>query len=156
MDDDDVEEEEELNFSGQDWIKIRDAVVLLIQSLLRLLQTFPLRDRPQSASNFAKVTAFCQHSQVSLKHLHAWYLILFPLKVFSKLLYFEPVVGQLSFAPVQWVVECLHLSFNKKDAFGDIDYSVCVGKSQSWRVCPRWLSMACNYFVCQNMETRKK
>ncbi|XP_056902847.1 condensin-2 complex subunit D3 [Takifugu flavidus] len=75
MDDDDVEEEEELNFSGQDWIKIRDAVVLLIQSLLRLLQTFPLRDRPQSASNFAKV--------------------------FSKLLYFEPVVGQLSFAPVQ-------------------------------------------------------
>eukprot|EP00066_Takifugu_rubripes_P012190 XP_011601456.1 PREDICTED: condensin-2 complex subunit D3 [Takifugu rubripes] len=79
MDDDDVEEEEELNFSGQDWIKIRDAVVLLIQSLLRLLQTFPLRDRPQSASNFAKV--------------------------FSKLLYFEPVVGQLSFAPVQEITK---------------------------------------------------
>lgn len=49
------EEEEELNFSGQDLMKIREAVVLLIQSLLRLLQTFSLADRPQSASNCAQV-----------------------------------------------------------------------------------------------------
>lgn len=52
------EEEEDLNFSGQDLIKIRDAVVLLVQSLLRLLQTFPLADRPQSASDCAQVADF--------------------------------------------------------------------------------------------------
>ncbi|CAG05147.1 unnamed protein product, partial [Tetraodon nigroviridis] len=73
--DDEEEEEEELNFSGQDLMKIRDAACLLVQSLLRLLQTFPLGDKPQSASNCAQV--------------------------FSKLLYFEPVVGELNFAAVQ-------------------------------------------------------
>lgn len=63
------EEEEELNFSGQDLMKIRDAVVLLIQSLLRLLQTFPLGDSPQNASNCAQVADFCQHSRfINLKH----------------------------------------------------------------------------------------
>lgn len=99
---DDDEEEEELNFSGQDLMKIRDAVVLLIQSLLRLLQTFPLRDRPQSASNCAQVADFYQHScLINLKHRHTCYLISFPPKVFSKLLYLEPVVGELSFAAVQ-------------------------------------------------------
>uniref|UniRef100_A0A671W1A1 Non-SMC condensin II complex, subunit D3 n=1 Tax=Sparus aurata TaxID=8175 RepID=A0A671W1A1_SPAAU len=45
--DDEEEEEEELHFSGQDLMKIRDAVVLLVQSLLRLLETFQLKDRPQ-------------------------------------------------------------------------------------------------------------
>lgn len=45
------EEEEELYFSAQDLMKIRDAVALLVQSLLRLLQTFQFKDRPQSASN---------------------------------------------------------------------------------------------------------
>lgn len=50
------EEEEELHFSGQDLMKIRDAVVLLVQSLLRLLQTFTLKDRPQIASNCTQVT----------------------------------------------------------------------------------------------------
>lgn len=65
------DEEEELNFSGQDLMKIRDAVVLLIQSLLRLLQTFPLGDRPQSASNCAKVADFCQNSRlINLTHRH--------------------------------------------------------------------------------------
>lgn len=51
------EEEEELHFSGQDLTKIRAAVVLLVQSLLRLLQTFPLKDRPQCASNCTQVTS---------------------------------------------------------------------------------------------------
>nr|XP_046258478.1 condensin-2 complex subunit D3 isoform X2 [Scatophagus argus] len=69
------EEEEELHFSGQDLMKIRDAVVLLVQSLLRLLQTFPLKDRPQSASNCTQI--------------------------FSKLLYFEPVIGELTFTAVK-------------------------------------------------------
>lgn len=54
--DEEEEEEEELHFSGQDLMKIRDAVVLLVQSLLRLLQTFSLKDRPQSASNCTQVT----------------------------------------------------------------------------------------------------
>lgn len=54
--DEEEEEEEEVHFSGQDLMKIRDAVVLLIQSLLRLLQAFPLKDRPQSAGNCTKVT----------------------------------------------------------------------------------------------------
>uniref|UniRef100_A0A7N8WQ28 Non-SMC condensin II complex, subunit D3 n=1 Tax=Mastacembelus armatus TaxID=205130 RepID=A0A7N8WQ28_9TELE len=49
-------EEEELNFSGQDLMSIRDAVVLLVQSLLRLLHTFPIKDRQQSSSNCAQVT----------------------------------------------------------------------------------------------------
>ncbi|XP_041803855.1 condensin-2 complex subunit D3 [Chelmon rostratus] len=73
--DDEEEEEEELHFSGQELMKIRDAVVLLVQSLLRLLQTFPLKDQPQSASN-------CMN-------------------IFSKLLYFEPVIGELTFAAAQ-------------------------------------------------------
>lgn len=54
--DEEEEEEEELHFSGQDLMKIRDAVVLLVQSLLRLLQIFSLKDRPQSASNCTQVT----------------------------------------------------------------------------------------------------
>lgn len=53
--DDEEEEEEELHFSGQDLMKIRDAVVLLVQSLLRLLETFQLKDRPQSTSNCMQV-----------------------------------------------------------------------------------------------------
>lgn len=69
MEIDEEEEEDHLNFSGQDLLKIRDAVVLLIQSLLRLLQTFPLGDRPQSASNCAQVADFCQPSRlIHLKH----------------------------------------------------------------------------------------
>ncbi|XP_041646222.1 condensin-2 complex subunit D3 isoform X2 [Cheilinus undulatus] len=69
------EEGEELHFSSQDLMKIRNAVVNLVQSLLRLLQTFPLKDRPQSASNCSQI--------------------------FSKLLSFEPVVGEPAFAAAQ-------------------------------------------------------
>uniref|UniRef100_A0A665TJ03 Non-SMC condensin II complex, subunit D3 n=1 Tax=Echeneis naucrates TaxID=173247 RepID=A0A665TJ03_ECHNA len=53
--DEEEEDEEELHFSGQDLEKIRAAVALLVQSLLRLLQTFPLRDRPQSTSSCTEV-----------------------------------------------------------------------------------------------------
>nr|XP_043901974.1 condensin-2 complex subunit D3 isoform X2 [Solea senegalensis] len=69
------EEEEELNFSGSDLKKIRDAVFLLVQSHLRLLQTFPLKDRPQSRLNYTPI--------------------------FIWLLYFEPVTGELNFGAVQ-------------------------------------------------------
>ncbi|MED6276020.1 hypothetical protein CHARACLAT_032684, partial [Characodon lateralis] len=76
---DEEEEEEELHFSGHDLIKIRDAIAHLVQSLLHLLQTFPLKDRPHSASNCAQI--------------------------FSKLLYFEPVLGELTFAAPRDVSE---------------------------------------------------
>ncbi|XP_063731625.1 condensin-2 complex subunit D3 isoform X2 [Eleginops maclovinus] len=72
---DEEEDEEELSFSGQDLMKIREAVVQLVQSLLRLLQTFPLKDRPQSAGSLTQI--------------------------FSRLLYFEPVVGGSQFSAHQ-------------------------------------------------------
>lgn len=53
---DEDEEEEEIHFSSQDLLKIRDGVVLLVQSLLRLLQTFPLKEQQQSASNCTLVS----------------------------------------------------------------------------------------------------
>lgn len=52
------DDEEEQHFSGLDLMKIRDAVAVLVQSLLRLLQTFPLKERSQSASNCTQVTIF--------------------------------------------------------------------------------------------------
>lgn len=55
-DEDEDEEEEEIHFSSQDLLKIREGVVLLFQSLLRLLQTFPLKDHQQSASNCTLVS----------------------------------------------------------------------------------------------------
>ncbi|XP_054653328.1 condensin-2 complex subunit D3 isoform X2 [Dunckerocampus dactyliophorus] len=82
MDVDEEEEEEEeavLHFSGQDLNKIREALVLLLQSLLRLLQTFALKDKPQSASSCTQI--------------------------FSKLLYFDPVVSELTFAAGQDVTK---------------------------------------------------
>ncbi|XP_071370870.1 condensin-2 complex subunit D3, partial [Centroberyx affinis] len=79
VDEEEEEEEEEVHLSAQDLMKVREAVVLLVQSLLRLLQKFPLKDKPQSASNCAQI--------------------------FSKLIYFEPVTGQLSFAAAQEITE---------------------------------------------------
>lgn len=69
----DEEEEEDAaeHFSGQDLVVIRDAVVQLVESLLRLLQTFPLKDQAQSAT----IT-----------------------QIFIKLLYFEPIIGEVNFA----------------------------------------------------------
>ncbi|KAM8860215.1 condensin-2 complex subunit D3 isoform 1-T3 [Spinachia spinachia] len=78
-DEEEEEEEEELHFSAQDLVKIRDAVVLLVQSLLRLLQTFPLKDKPQSADNCTQIL--------------------------SKLLHFEPVTGEMTFAPPQHITQ---------------------------------------------------
>ncbi|XP_037530246.1 condensin-2 complex subunit D3 [Nematolebias whitei] len=71
----DEEEDEDIYFSGKDLMRIRDAVALLLQSLLRLLQTFPLKDQPQSASHCTQI--------------------------FTKLLYFEPVLGEPVFAVPQ-------------------------------------------------------
>uniref|UniRef100_A0A3P9HQG6 Non-SMC condensin II complex subunit D3 n=1 Tax=Oryzias latipes TaxID=8090 RepID=A0A3P9HQG6_ORYLA len=68
----DEEEEEDIYFSNEDLMKIREAAVFLVHSLLRLLQTFPLKDRPETASSFTQI--------------------------FCKLLHFEPVLGEITFA----------------------------------------------------------
>lgn len=96
---DEEEEEEELHFSGQDLMKIRDAVLLLVQSLLRLLQTFTLKDKAQSASNITQVTT----DSTITPALYRTEVVtcLCCLQIFSKLLYFEPVVGELTFAAVR-------------------------------------------------------
>uniref|UniRef100_A0A8D0AD48 Non-SMC condensin II complex, subunit D3 n=1 Tax=Sander lucioperca TaxID=283035 RepID=A0A8D0AD48_SANLU len=103
--DEDEEEEEPLHFSGHDLTKIRDAVVLLVQSLLRLLQTFSLKDRPQSASNCTRVTndAIITPTPYHISVLMCGQLTccFFPLQIFSKLLYFEPVIGEITFAMVE-------------------------------------------------------
>uniref|UniRef100_A0A8C8M017 Condensin-2 complex subunit D3 n=1 Tax=Oncorhynchus tshawytscha TaxID=74940 RepID=A0A8C8M017_ONCTS len=71
--DEDEEQDEEVHLSPQDLLKIREGVVLLVKSLLRLLLKFPLKDEPQSADN-------C---------------------MFAKLTNFEPVIGELSFGAGQ-------------------------------------------------------
>uniref|UniRef100_A0A3B4F3T7 Non-SMC condensin II complex subunit D3 n=1 Tax=Pundamilia nyererei TaxID=303518 RepID=A0A3B4F3T7_9CICH len=53
------EEEEEVHLSGKELMRIRDAVALLVQSLLRLLQTFPLKDSPQTMIHCMQVPPGC-------------------------------------------------------------------------------------------------
>uniref|UniRef100_A0A3B1JDT2 Condensin-2 complex subunit D3 n=1 Tax=Astyanax mexicanus TaxID=7994 RepID=A0A3B1JDT2_ASTMX len=69
--DDEEEEEEEVYFSAQDLLKLREDVVALLQTLLRLLEKFSLKGKPQSVDS-------C-------------------LRIFTELTTFEPVVGELSF-----------------------------------------------------------
>ncbi|XP_029556003.1 condensin-2 complex subunit D3 [Salmo trutta] len=73
--DEDEEQEEEVHLSPQDLLKIREGVVLLVKSLLRLLLKFPLKDEPQSADNCVQM--------------------------FAKLTNFEPVIGELTFGAGQ-------------------------------------------------------
>ena len=49
------EEEEEVHLSAKDLVNIRDGVVLLVQSLIRLLKTLSLKDKRQSAVNCTQV-----------------------------------------------------------------------------------------------------
>lgn len=53
------EEEEEVHLSGQDLMRIRDAVALLVRSLLRLLQTLPLKASPQTVIHCMQVPPAC-------------------------------------------------------------------------------------------------
>ncbi|XP_022537482.2 condensin-2 complex subunit D3 [Astyanax mexicanus] len=69
--DDEEEEEEEVYFSAQGLLKLREDVVALLQTLLRLLEKFSLKGKPQSVDS-------C-------------------LRIFTELTTFEPVVGELSF-----------------------------------------------------------
>ncbi|KAL0994528.1 hypothetical protein UPYG_G00123530 [Umbra pygmaea] len=75
MDEMDDEEQEEVHLSPKDLLSIRDGVVLLVKTLLRLLLKFPLKDEPQSADNCVQM--------------------------FAKLNDFEPVIGEISFGAGQ-------------------------------------------------------
>ncbi|XP_017580409.1 condensin-2 complex subunit D3 [Pygocentrus nattereri] len=69
--DDEEEEEEEVYFSAQDLLRMREDMVALVRTLLRLLEKFSLRDKPQSADSCVRI--------------------------FTELTNFEPVIGELSF-----------------------------------------------------------
>ncbi|XP_056136718.1 condensin-2 complex subunit D3 [Lampris incognitus] len=75
MDEDEAEEEEEVFLSTHDLVEIREGVVHLVRILLRILHTFPFQDKPENTHSFAQV--------------------------FAKLIYFEPVVGELTFTSKQ-------------------------------------------------------
>ncbi|XP_068094896.1 condensin-2 complex subunit D3 isoform X2 [Hyperolius riggenbachi] len=49
------EEEDEIYFSNRDYMNIRDAIVMLLKSLLRLLPKFSLKDREQSLLHCVQV-----------------------------------------------------------------------------------------------------
>lgn len=55
IDDDEDDEEEGMYFSAHDLLKLREGVVLLVRTLLRLLEKFSLRDKPQSADSCVQV-----------------------------------------------------------------------------------------------------
>uniref|UniRef100_A0A672MFI8 Condensin-2 complex subunit D3 n=1 Tax=Sinocyclocheilus grahami TaxID=75366 RepID=A0A672MFI8_SINGR len=68
----DDDEEEGVYFSAQDLLKLREGIVLLVRTLLRLLERFSLRDKPQSADSCVQL--------------------------FTELTNFEPVIGDMSFS----------------------------------------------------------
>lgn len=72
IDDDEEDEDEGMYFSAQDLLKLREGIVLLVRTLLRLLERFSLRDKPQSADSCVQL--------------------------FTELTNFEPVIGDLSFS----------------------------------------------------------
>ncbi|XP_059409917.1 condensin-2 complex subunit D3 isoform X2 [Carassius carassius] len=72
IDDDEDDEEEGVYFSAQDLLKLREGIVLLVRTLLRLLEKFSLRDKPQSADSCVQL--------------------------FTELTNFEPVIGEMSFS----------------------------------------------------------
>lgn len=53
---DDDDEEEEVYFSAQDLLGMREDVAGLVRTLLKLLEKFSLRDKPQSADNCMRVS----------------------------------------------------------------------------------------------------
>ncbi|XP_048839839.1 condensin-2 complex subunit D3 isoform X1 [Brienomyrus brachyistius] len=64
-------EDEEMLFSGRDLLEIRNGIVLLVKTLLKLLTRFSLKDKPQCVLKCAKI--------------------------FTQLTHFEPVIGELTF-----------------------------------------------------------
>ncbi|XP_053087025.1 condensin-2 complex subunit D3 [Pangasianodon hypophthalmus] len=72
IDEEEEEEEEEVYFSAQDLLGMREDVAGLVRTLLKLLEKFSLRDKPQSADSCVRL--------------------------FTELTNFEPVIGELSFS----------------------------------------------------------
>ncbi|XP_065110750.1 condensin-2 complex subunit D3 isoform X2 [Paramisgurnus dabryanus] len=72
IDGDEDDEEEAMYFSAQDLLKIREDIVMLVRALLRLLEKFSLKDKPQSTDSCVQL--------------------------FTELTNFEPVIGDLSFS----------------------------------------------------------
>ncbi|MCJ8749257.1 hypothetical protein PDJAM_G00174220 [Pangasius djambal] len=72
IDEEEEEEEEEVYFSAQDLLGMREDVAGLVRTLLKLLEKFSLRDKPQSADSCVRL--------------------------FTELTSFEPVIGELSFS----------------------------------------------------------
>nr|XP_015193150.1 PREDICTED: condensin-2 complex subunit D3 isoform X1 [Lepisosteus oculatus] len=66
------EEEEEVYMSGNDLLRIRESVFCLVKNFFRLLEKFPLKDKPQSV----------QHC----------------MQIFVDLTGFEPVIGEVMFS----------------------------------------------------------
>lgn len=54
--DEEEEEEEEVYFSAQDLLGMREDVAGLVRTLLRLLEKFSLRDKPQSTDSCVRVS----------------------------------------------------------------------------------------------------
>lgn len=54
--DEEEEEEEEVYFSAQDLLGMREDVSGLVRTLLKLLEKFSLRDKPQSADSCVRVS----------------------------------------------------------------------------------------------------
>lgn len=52
---DEEEEEEEVYFSSQDMLGMREDVMGLVRALLKLLEKFSLKDKPQSADSCMRV-----------------------------------------------------------------------------------------------------
>ncbi|XP_067297852.1 condensin-2 complex subunit D3 isoform X2 [Pseudorasbora parva] len=72
IDDDEDDAEEGMYFSAQDLLKLRESIVLLVRTLLKLLEKISLRDKPQSADSCVQL--------------------------FTELTNFEPVIGDLTFS----------------------------------------------------------
>ncbi|XP_072557992.1 condensin-2 complex subunit D3-L-like isoform X1 [Paramormyrops kingsleyae] len=64
-------QDEEMFFSARDLLEIRNGIVLLVKTLLKLLMRFSLKDKPQCVLKCAKI--------------------------FTELTHFEPVIGELAF-----------------------------------------------------------
>ncbi|TRY56494.1 hypothetical protein DNTS_008784 [Danionella cerebrum] len=79
MEIDEDDEDEGIYLSTQDLLKLREGIVLLVRTLLRLLERFSMRDKPQSADSCVQL--------------------------FTELTDFEPVIGELSFSEERQVEE---------------------------------------------------
>ncbi|KAI2668597.1 Condensin-2 complex subunit D3 [Labeo rohita] len=79
IDEDEDDEEEGMYFSAQDLLKLREGIVLLVCTLLKLLERFSLKDKPQSADSCVQL--------------------------FTELTNFEPVIGDMNVDQLQSLPE---------------------------------------------------